>query len=142
MRRVECMDTDTYRERFRAHDVDWAPLERFFCGAEAPEIAAFGFAGHWDRTEGDSIRMYMNLDTRQLLMVDDQLECYRLSGKRVKRISRQAAIAAVYAGINDVELHELRAVPRPGVFQCRHNNWGADAATVATARVRHLRVVS
>jgi hypothetical protein len=136
------MDRESYEQRFRTQDVDWTPLERFFCDAAAPEIAAFGFAGHWDRPSGGSIRMYMNLDTRQLLMVDDQLECYRLSGKRVKRISRQEAIAAIYAGINDVDTHELRAVPRPAIFQCRHNNWGAGAPTVTTVRPRHLRVVS
>jgi hypothetical protein len=136
------MERTTYEERFRVHDVDWVPLERFFCDADAPELASFGFAGHLDRPKGGSIRMYMNLDTRHLLLIDDQLECYRLSGNRPKRVSRHAALTEAYAGIDDLDAHELRAVPRSSVFPCRHNAWGDAGGAHGSRRQRHLRVVS
>jgi hypothetical protein len=128
-------DAADYDELFRTEDVDWHPLEGFFCDTKAPELQAFGFGGHWDRAKGGSIRMYFNSDTKRLLMIDEELECYVLTkSNRPKRVSRVAALRHVYEPLKTMDPWIVEFIPRPEIYDCGYD---------ATARTRrpHLSVV-
>jgi hypothetical protein len=114
----------------RANDVDFEPLHRFFCDKSAPELRGFRFVGHIERGGKDSIRIYQNIDTERDLLIDGQLECFEWRQPTPKRISRQRALNYVYAPLTSKALHEIRCVPRAGVFAFKHNNWEGAHQTV------------